>query len=113
MAHVELNRWLGKRKVGREKFYVLGLRDFTSEEIQQAEQRAEVDVFAEHDPFDLEEVGRMSRIHLIVAKTTGDGKIFSRHIWLSRQCMGRDGSPLAPQDQPTGALRIEKIVPTG
>jgi hypothetical protein len=96
MAYVQLDRRFGKRKVGRKKFDFFGLRDFTGKEIQQAEQRAKVDVFAEHDPFYLEEIGCVSRIHLIVAKTTGDGKILSRHIRLSRQCAGRDSSPLAP-----------------
>ena len=112
MAHVQLDRRFGERKVGWEKFDFLGLRHFTSKEIQQAEQRAKVDIIAEHDPFYLEEIGRVRRIHLIVTETTGDGKILSWHSGLSRQCMGRDGRPLTPQDQPARALRIEGIVPT-
>src|SRR5262245_3882308 len=71
MAHVQFNRRFGERKVGWKKFDFLGLRNFTGKEIQQAEQRTKVDVFAEHDPFYLEEIGRMRRIHLIIAKTSG------------------------------------------
>src|SRR5437868_5412140 len=73
MAHVELDRRFGERKIGGEKFDFLGLCHFTGKEIQQAEQRAKVNVFAEHDPFDLEEIGRVRRIDLIVAKATSDG----------------------------------------
>src|SRR4029079_6518277 len=88
MAHVELDRRFGERKIGGEKFDFLGLSHFTGKEIQQTEQRAKVNVFAEHYPFDLEEIGRVRRIDLIVAKATGDRKILSRHSWLCGQCMG-------------------------
>jgi len=95
MAYVQLDRRFGKRKVGRKKLTSLACATSRAKRFS-SRVRAKVDVFAEHDPFYLEEIGCVSRIHLIVAKTPGDGKILSRHIRLSRQCAGRDSSPLAP-----------------
>src|SRR5262245_33513841 len=111
MPHVQFDGRLCKRKISRQTFHFLGLCHLSSEEVQQSQQSPKIDVLAEHNAFDLEKVGGMGRVHLVIAKAARDREILARYGRIGRECMSRHRCPLTPQNQALRPLDIETITP--
>ena len=111
MTDVQFHGRFRKRKIGREKLALLGLRHFFGKDGEQAQQRSKIDIFAQHDPFDLKEIRGVCRIDLVITKTPGHGKIFAGDQGIRRQGSGRNGRALTSQNQATGPLCIIAITP--
>ena len=75
MAHVHFDRRFGKGEIGRQELHFFRLGHLTRKEVQQTEQRPEINVFTQHNAFDLKKVGRMGGINLVVAEAAGNRKI--------------------------------------
>ncbi len=110
---MQFHRRFGKGKIGRPELELPCPGDLLAEELQQSEQRPEIDVLSQHDTLDLVKVRRMGRVHGIVAEAPGNGEVFARHLWPRTEGPGRHGRALAAQDQPFGPLDVEVIAPAG
>ncbi len=113
MLHVQFDRRLGKRKIGREKFAFLGLGHLTGEKIQQPQQNFEVDIRRQHDAFDLKEVAGVRRIDMVVPKAARDGKVLARHRGRRGQGSGGYRRPLASKHQSPSPFAIVGVPPAG
>ena len=112
MPDVQFHGRFRKRKIGREKLALLRLRHFLGKDGEQAQQRAKIDLLAQHDSFDLKEVRGMRGINLVIAKTAGHGKIFAGDQWIRRQGASRHGRALAAQNQATGPFLVIAVPPS-
>ena len=96
---VHLDRRLGE---GEEAGHVLdlrGARHLLGEHLQQAEQRAEVHLLAQHDALGLVEVGEVRGVHLVVAEAAHHAEVLARDLRRG-ELLRREHRALAAQDEP-------------
>ncbi len=110
---VQFDGWLRKGEVGREKLALLGLGDFTGEEVQEPQQDREIDIRGQHDAFDLEEIAGMGGIDMVVAEAARDREVLPGDLGAGSQRPGRHGGALAAKHQSPGPLPIVGVAPAG
>ena len=112
MAYVHFDRRLCEGKVGRGEADFLRLGHLACKEGEQPEQGPEIDIRSQDNALDLEEVGRVRGVHLVVSEAPRDRKVLARHVRRRGQRACGDGRALATEHQAARPHAVEGVTPT-